>query len=247
MIDVELFAREAERRGLASKPETKELVRQILREELVRELSDKQPKLEDIPATEVRAFYEAHPGDFREPERRRLSHIVLKDRPTAERVLGEARTSTARQWGELVQKYSLDKPAPDVPVELAGDVGFVIAPAAGSNDNTQVAEPVRTAAFELDTVGQVLDHPVEVSRSDQPGPEGGKRYELVRLTAKNPPRGRSVEEADRAIRVRIVQERLHKAEEDFERDLRARIPVKIDEAALAKVAVPPVPAAGKSP
>ena len=49
MIDVELLAREAERRGLAERPETKELVRQILRDEVFAELREKQPPLEEIP------------------------------------------------------------------------------------------------------------------------------------------------------------------------------------------------------
>jgi hypothetical protein len=60
----------------------------------------------------------------------------------------------------------------------------------------------------------------------------------VRLTGKNDARDRLLEEADRTIRVLIAQERLHRAEADLEKDLRARFPVKIDEAALAKVAVP---------
>jgi hypothetical protein len=241
IIDTALFAREAERRGLAGKPETKELVRQLLREELIRELAARQPKIEDIPAAEVRAFYDAHHDEFREPERRRITHVALKDRATAEQVLAEARSATAKQWGELVQKYSIDKPATETPVELAGDLGFVTSPATGPNDNLQVPEAVRSAAFEIDAVGGVFERPIEASLQ---GNVEGSRFYVVRLTAKNPPRGRSLEEADRAIRVRLVQERLHKAEEDFERELRSKIPVRIDEAALAKVSVPNV---GKKP
>jgi parvulin-like peptidyl-prolyl isomerase len=228
LIDVELLAREAERRGLADRPETQELVRQILRDEVFAGLRDKQPPLEDIPAVDVRAYYDAHRADFKEPERRRISHIVVKDAAQAERLVAEARSATAKQWGELVRKNSLDKPAPEIPDELAGDLGLVTPPAFGKTDNGRVPEPLRAAAFEIEQPGQVLGHAVQAT--------GG--FHVLRLTAKNDARDRSLEEADRTIRVLIAQENLHRAEADLERDLKSRVPVKIDEAALAKVVVP---------
>ena len=227
MVDVELLAREAERRGLADKPEAKALERQILRDEVFAELRDKQPPLDQIPAADVHAYYDAHRGDFKEPERRRLSHIVVRDKASAERILADARGATAKQWGELVRKSSIDKPAADIPDELAGDLGLVTPPSSGKNDNPRVPEALRAAVFEVDKPGDVLGRVVEA---------GG--FHLVRLTGKNDARDRSLAEADRTIRVLIAQERLHRAEADFEKELRARFPVKIDEAALAKVVVP---------
>ena len=228
IIDVELLSREAERRGLASTPQAKELERQILRDEVFAELRDRQPPLEQISAVDVRAYYDAHRADFDEPERRRISHIVVGDKATAERLLAEARAASAKQWGELVRKSSRDKPKPDVPDELAGDLGFVTPPSFGKNDNARVPDAVRAAAFEIDEPGHVLDRVVSADG-----------FHVVRLTVKNAPRSRPLEEADRAIRVVIAQERLHRAEAEFEKELRARFPVKVDEAALAKVTVPP--------
>lgn len=227
IVEVELLSREAERRGLADKPEAKALERQILRDEVFGELRDKQPPLDQIPAADVRAYYEAHRADFKEPERRRISHIVVSDKATAERVLAEARGTSAKQWGELLRKSSRDKPAADIPDELAGDLGLVTPPSFGKNDDARVPEPLRAAAFEIDKPGDVLGRVVEA---------GG--FHVLRLTGVNAPRERPLEEADRAIRVVIAQERLHRAEADLEKELRARFPVKIDEAALAKVTVP---------
>jgi parvulin-like peptidyl-prolyl isomerase len=239
IIQVELLAREAERRGLGDKPETKELVRQILRDEVLRELREKQPKAEDIAASDVRAYYDAHRDDFREPERRRVAHIVLPTRAAADQVLAQAKTATPAQWGELVKKHSTAQPG-QAPHELGGDLGMVTPPGSGKTDNSRVPEPVRAAAFEIPKVGTVLERVVE---------EGG-RFHIVRLMAKNDPRDRSLEEADRTIRVRLVQERLRRAEDDLEKELRARYPVKVDENALAKVpvpAAPPAPSARKNP
>jgi hypothetical protein len=229
IIQAELLAREAERRGLAEKPETRELVRIALRDELLRDLRDRQVRPEQIPMTEVRAHFDAHRADFREPERRRISTIDMATSERAASVLAAAKGSTAQRWGELVREHSGSKPAPDAPVELLGDVGLVTAPASGETDNAKVPEPVRAAAFEVAEVGTVLDRVVQANG----------RFYVLRLTGKNAARDRKLEEAERSIRVRLAQERLRRAEEDLVKELRERFPVKIDEEALARVKVPP--------
>lgn len=228
MINVELLAAEADRRGLSDRPETKELVRQILRDAVLQEIREKGPSLEDIPPGDVRAYYDAHRGDFQEPERRRVSHIAVRDRATADRVLSLARGTNAKAWGELVQKYSVDKPPAEAPPELAGDLGLVAAPSFGKSDNSRVPEPVRAGLFEIAEPGGVLDRVVE----------DGKTFHVVRLTGTSAARDRTFEEAERTIRVKLLEERLRASEAELEKNLRERYPVQIDEAALAKVTVP---------
>lgn len=235
LIDVELLAQEAERRGLGERPETQELVRQILRDEVLRELRSTLPRVEDVPATEVRAFYDAHRAEFREPERRRISVIGVSTRAEAERALAAARGTSAAAWGEAVRKFAPPGPPADgigAPAELLGDLGLVTGPGAGATDNPRVPEAVRTAAFEIGEVGGVLDRIV---------PDSGRHY-VVRLTGKSAPRDRSFEEAERAIRVRLVEEKLERAVVELEKELRARFPVRIHEEALRTV---PVPSAGR--
>ncbi|HVU02089.1 MAG TPA: peptidylprolyl isomerase [Polyangiaceae bacterium] len=227
LIDIELLSREAERRGLADAPQTKELVRQILRDEVLRELRDKQPPIEQIPQSEVRAYYDAHKADFADPERRRVSLVVTRDKKTAEKALADVKDGSPKAWGDAVQKYSEDR-RPDAPADLSGDVGLVTAPSAGRPDNARVPAAVRAAAFEVASVPAIVPRVVE---------DSGKFY-VVRVTAKNEARTRTAEDADRPIRVRLMQERLHLAEANLERELRAKFPVEIDEAALAKIVVP---------
>jgi parvulin-like peptidyl-prolyl isomerase len=228
MINVELLAAEAERRGLSDRPETKELVRQILRDAVIQELREKGPGLADIPQGEVRAYYDAHRADFKEPERRRISHVAVRDRATAERVLSQAKGSNAKAWGELVQKFSVDKPPADTPVELAGDLGFVTPPSFGKNDNGRVPEALRAAAFEVQEPEAVLGRVVE----------DGATFHVVRVTGTSAARDRAFEEAERTIRVKLVEEKLRAAEAGLDKTLRERFPVEIDQAALSKVAVP---------
>jgi hypothetical protein len=96
------------------------------------------------------------------------------------------------------------------------------------SDNSRASDAVRAAAFEIPTVGAVLDHVVV----------DGSHFHVLRLIGKNDPRDRSLAEADRTIRVHLVQERMRKAEQDLGQELRARYPVQVDATALAKVSVP---------
>ena len=84
------------------------------------------------------------------------------------------------------------------------------------------------AVFEIAKLGDVYPKLV---------PEGGQ-FHIVRLTGKTDARERSYVEAERSIRVVILQNRLKAAEAELERDLRRRFPVKIDDAALTHVQVP---------
>lgn len=233
IIDVDLLAAEARRRGLDKEPNTRERIRQILRDELMRELRAKEPKPSDLSESTVRNYYDKHKSEFFEPERRRVAHIAMKNQARAQKVLALAEKATPMEWGRLVQRYSIDKPpkpSPTHPLELSGDLGIVSAPGTPHDNNPRVAEPLRAAVFKIDKLGGVYPHLVQV----------GSVFHIVRLVGKTAARQRTASEAERTIRVRIVQQDLKKKEAAFDQELRRRFPVKLDEAALAKVAVPPL-------
>lgn len=232
LIDVELLAAEARRRGLDKQPETEEAIRQILREAMLARARQGMPAPGEIPASEVRAYYEANADKFHEPERRRVAAIVLNDRKTAERVLKDAlKVKTAAEWGELFFKHSVTAPKtrlPTSPADLAGDLGIVGPPEDARGKNQKIPEPVRAAVFRIGNAGEVLDGVVEAE---------GKFY-LVRLNGMTPAHHRSLEEADRSIRVAILQQKMQDREKALDAELRKKFPVEIDDAALAKVKVP---------
>lgn len=232
MIDVELLAEEAKRRGLDKKPEVEESTRQILRDAMLAKARLDLPAPAEIPAEEVRRYYEAHPEKFKEPERRRVAAIVLPSRAEAEKVLALAKEAeSAADWGELVYAHSLGAPKSrpaGAAVELAGDLGIVGPPGDPRGASAKVPEPVRAAVFAIGKVGEL--HP-EVVEAD------GKFY-VVRMNGLTGAHGRSLAEADRAIRVAILQDKMAEREKALEAELRKKIPVEIDEAALGKVRAP---------
>jgi peptidyl-prolyl cis-trans isomerase C len=236
IITVELLANEAKRRGIDKEPETAEALRQVLRDALLQETRRKGRAPADIPETEARAYYEEHRLDFEEPERRRVAHMVLKDKAKADRVLEAARKASPTQWGELALDNSLDAPAKPYrgSMELVGDLGLVGAPSDPRGANPRVPAELQKAAFELQKVGDVLDHLVQTSDGN---------WHLVRLVGKTDSHTRTFAEAERTIRITIAQRAIADLEKGMEAELRRQFPVQIDEAALAKVQVPGGPGA----
>jgi len=232
MVQVELLAEEAQRRGLDQEPETQERLRQMLRDELLRELRQSLPAAADIPEADVRAYYDAHHDEFKEPERRRVAHIVLASEAQAKTVLQSALKARPAEWGKLVTDVSLDKPPAGngpAPAELAGDLGIVGPPGHPRGGNPRVPEALRAAVFQIADVNGVLDHVV---------PDGGK-FHIVRLTARTEARDRSFQDAERTIRVSLAQERIVAREAEYEKELRQRYPVTVDDQALSELKVPP--------
>ena len=232
IIQVELLAEEAKRRGLDKQPETQERLRQMLKEELLRDVRRNVPAPGDIADAAVHAYFDAHHDEFKEPERRRVAHLELASEAQAKAALQKAEGASAADWGKLVSELSLDKPAPSLgpaPTELAGDLGIVGPPGHPRGANPRVPEPLRAAVFEIAQVGGVLGRVVRTDNG---------RFHVLRMTGRTEARDRSFQDAERTIRVAIVQQRVRDREAQLEKELEQRYPVRIDDSALSQVKVP---------
>ncbi len=243
LIDLELLAREAERRGLAEEPRTKELLWQALRNEALSELRAGLPEPASYPASEVSRYYEAHRSEFVDPVRVRVARIELDSAQRAEKVLGEALGSSMQRFGELAQRERAlsapdspgaapalgGAPSAEAPPEAenaafeAADWGFV-----SRAEPARVPEAVRLAALQLERDGQVLPSVVSAA---------GKYY-VVRRVSGLPERQRPLEEVAGAVRNRLAERRFETARQELIEALRGRVEVHIDEAALARVPPP---------
>lgn len=226
MIDMQLLADEAKKQGLDQDPIVAEELRQILVSWMRGKLLEGLPAPSEIPEPELRAYYDAHVDEYREPERRRVSHIVVKDEATAKKVHEEAKAATATQWGALVGKYSDDKPAGTEAPEMMGDLGFVTAPTdKHAPANPKVTAEIRAAAFAVKDVGAVAE-PVKDANG----------WHVIRLVTKNEARDQSFADVERALRVRVLQEKRAAKEKALVEEMRKELKVEIDEATLAAIA-----------
>jgi hypothetical protein len=228
MIDVMLLADLAREKGYDQDPIAQQEVREILRDAMLKSVRAEVPAPNEIPEVEVRSYYEGHRAEFRDPERRRVSAIVVTDKVAGAVVLEAAKKASPTQWGELVRSKSLDAHAKDPgPPDLAGDFGFVAPPDDRGGSNSRVPDEVRAAVFQIGAVGEVLPHVVE---------SGGRGY-IVRWSARTEGHDRTFAEAERAIRVRLAQDKIRARQDELLDELRRKYPVEIDEHALAEVHV----------
>ena len=239
MIEVELLSQEAKRRGLDKSPEAQERLRQILRDQMLEDLRKGAPAPNDVTDPELKAYYDAHRDEFAEPERRRVAGIVLESQSLAKPVLAQAKNATPQQWGELVEKRSTQRGVRSMPAptELAGDLGIVGPPGHPRGANPRVPEPVREAAFKIEKVGDTFP---EIVAAD------GKFY-VIRLVSTTPARERKYEDSERAIRTAVVQSKIREKEKALEEELKKKFPVTVDDAALAKMPMPPPNVAAQNP
>ncbi len=239
LIDLELLAEEARRRGLDKQPETEERVRQMLRDELLAQVRTSGLSPSDVSEADARRYYEEHRDDFREPERRRVAHLVVPSEAEAKALLEKASQASPAEWGKLVAEKSRDtrSKVAALPPELAGDLGIVGPPGHARGENPNVPEALRAAVFEIDRVGGVLPRLVR-------GPSG---FHVVRMTGKTDARDRSFADAERSIRVALVQARIRAREAELEAELKKKYPVSIDEAQLAKIPLPAPSAKPQAP
>jgi DNA-directed RNA polymerase subunit F len=207
MINIQILADEAVAKGYDKDPLAQQEVRSILRNAMMEQARAGAPTSNAIPEAEVHAYFDAHRDQFKDPERRRISVIVVADDKSARDVLESAtKTPTSIHWGELVRTKSVDAAAKaNVPVDLAGDFGMVTPPGVTTGENGRVPEEVREASFRIPEIGGVYDKPVKSKTVD---PREARPGQGPRARRRPPhPIASGVPGADRRRRTRYSERR----------------------------------------
>jgi len=245
MIRFELLAAEAERRELDDLPEVQRTVKQVMIQQMMKDLFEERIRLADITDEEIRTFYEEHSSEFNKPEQVRASHILMTDRAAAQRVLEEilADPQDISLFRRLADEHNQDEETQGL---RRGDLRFFSEDgtrnaAAPRTDDTEdpVPAPIAAAAFSIERIGGVHPELVET-------PAG---FHIVKLTGRRAALRRSLEEARRPIQNRLWREKRETAVEDFVRRLRTQANVQENDDALdsVQVDVPTDPATGQPP
>ncbi len=250
MIDAELLAQEARRRGLDQLPETVARLDQLMADEVRRQLKQRVARQEAPTEQQLRSYYETHKAEFMQPERRRVSALVVSDRVKAVHLLAEAKTKPDGWW-QLIRAHSIRPSPPTVsrdgttarpPLYLEGDLGLAAAPGVEDEVNPEVPRAVRQVAFELAKVGDFAPEPVQV----------GDRYYAIRLMSIQAQRQQPYEEVVGRIRGRLLEAAVMAAEEKLVSELRTRYEIRVDDERLNQLKLPtatpaaPADAAGRA-
>lgn len=232
LIQFEVLAQEAQRRGLDKDPELQEALRKLMVQRLIRQMTE---ELKPPSEAEVRQYYEEHRAEFVRPEQVRLSHIFLaaargdarraqvKAEALALLARARAQQSEVRQGGfeDLARERSEDAASKS----LGGDLG----PRTAEELTQAWGAALAQAAFSVQSPNEL-------------GPlvETEKGFHLFRLKLRQAGLNHSLESVKERIESRLLAERRTQALESLVKQLREDARVHIDEKVLD--GVQPAPA-----
>lgn len=218
-IRFELLVHEAKKKGYGDQPEIVRTRRQAMVKELIAKEVDEKLSLSDVSQAEMKAYYDAHKDEFDRPAQMRASHILLTDKKAADQMLKRARDKKdIKSFRAMAKQHSKD----EATAASGGDLQFF---AKDGGEGPPAA--IRKAAFSLKKTGDVYDKLVKTDSG----------YHLVMLTGKRPALTRTLEQAKRSIRHKLLREKKDAAMASLLDRLRAEIKVEIDEEALKQVRV----------
>ncbi|HEX5744684.1 MAG TPA: peptidyl-prolyl cis-trans isomerase [Archangium sp.] len=161
-----------------------------------------------VTEEELRAYYAAHETGFSEPEQVRAAQIVVKGIDEARRV--QAQLKSGKKFADLARKYSLSADA-----KVGGDLGFF--------PRGQMPPAFDQVVFYL-SPGQV---------SDVVETEYG--YHLFRVLEKKPGRKLEFAEVRDQVETKLLAQRRAEAQETYEKELRTKAQVWVNEPTLQAI------------
>ena len=217
MVRFELLAAEAARQGLDKDPDVMRSKKEIMVQKLVRKMFRDKFKPSDVTEEELKKFYEEHKADYNKPAMVRISHILVKSKAQAEKILAEAKKLDVRGFRKLAREKSAD----EATKMRGGDLRYF------SANDTALPKPLVEAAFKLQKRGDVAG-PIKTN----------KGWHVICLTGKRPPIKREFAQVKQLLRNRILREKRAEAQKKFVDDLKKKTkPFEIFEDKLSLVKV----------
>ena len=224
LINMELLAAEAERRGYADDDEVESVLRNqlasLMHRRLADEIAEQEPTEEDL-----RAYYEEHIDSYRKPEKMRARHILISDRAKAEQLLAdiEKKEPSQYEFRRLAQENSED----EATRLRGGDLTFFPRPSERREDDPEVPDAVAEAAFALEENGDISQELVKTDAG----------FHVVMRTGHRDKMDLSFEEARDRLVMLVKREQRKEAVEAAIDALKERFPVKLHEEHLKDVVI----------
>lgn len=194
MIAEVVLIQKAKEEGLHRKEEIRRMLKnvedRILLEAIVQELQKGRIAVSD---EEVKEYLEKNEEKFANPEQVRVSHILLKRKSEAKKILNELREGA--NFERLARKYSIDS----ITAPRGGDLGYIF--------RGEMIPAFEEAAFALENrndISRIIETPFG--------------YHLVKLTGRKKMRKKTPEEIDSEIMTRIQNEKLDRLMEKYKKE-----------------------------
>jgi parvulin-like peptidyl-prolyl isomerase len=224
LINMELLAAEAERRGYSKHEEVQTVLKNQLASLMHRRIADGIAE-EDPTEDAMRKYYEDNIDNYKKPEKMRARHILVTDKAKAEQLLKDVLKKKPSQYEfrRLAQENSEDEETR----LRGGDLTFFPRPADKREGDPDVEPEVAEAAFKIKENGDV--HPELVKSS--------KGYHVIMRTGHREKMDLTFEDSkDRLTLLVKREERKNKVEAAIDA-LKERFPVELQEENLKDVVI----------
>jgi peptidyl-prolyl cis-trans isomerase C len=223
LVQFEVMAAEAARRGYDKDPDVQWVMRQQMVAKWIQRDFDAKLKDDDVPEADVERYYNDHPPEFHQKDEARVRVVFLKDKSRADHVYAVASTLPRRPvledddgFRDLVTKYSTDAESK----RLGGELRDF------ARDSTTVPKPIVEAAFNLNKAGAVA-----------PPLQTDKGWAVIRLSQMRTGFDRSLPQVKKEIQHRLLRDMRSKAMAALVDDLEKKSRITINDDNLAKVVV----------
>jgi hypothetical protein len=227
LIRVELLSQEADRLGLGKEsPEIDRVINQVMIRLMIKNDLEKEIIPSKVDEETLKKTYEEEKSKYQRPPQVRASHIVVKTKAEADKLIADldANKNDNRYFREQAKKLSVD----DATKEKGGDLGYFSETGERNPEDDKIDAEVAKTAWALTAVGEISKTPIQTAAG----------FHVIKLTNKRPKLNRSFESVKRMIESRILREKRKEALDKFVEDLQSKANVEIFEENLAKVKVP---------
>jgi parvulin-like peptidyl-prolyl isomerase len=224
LINMELLAVEAARRGYEKHEEVETVLKNQLASLMHRRIADGIAE-EEPTEDAMRKYYDEHIDNYKKPEKMRARHILVSDEAKAKGLLADVLKKKPSQYEfrRLAQENSEDE---DTRLR-GGDLTFFPRPAEHREGDPKVEPEVAEAAFTIKENGDV--HPQLVKSS--------KGYHVIMRTGHRDKMDLSFEDSkDRLVLLVKREERKNKVEAAIDA-LKEKFPVELHEENLKEVVI----------
>jgi peptidyl-prolyl cis-trans isomerase C len=196
VIQYDLLAQEAQRRGYHERPLVIEAAKRTAIEQLAATEFNVAP--DSISAEDVARVHEAHRAEQSRPAWRRASEIVVDSEADARALIAELKGADRIRFAEIARQRSRDPRT----ARQGGELGFFDSEGKQpQGESAGVPEAVAGAVFALSPVGTIASEPVAHDGV----------FSVIMLTGEMPAFSKSLAKEQRSIRDQLAQERTSRA------------------------------------
>jgi len=212
----EILYRQALEEGLEEKEEIKKIIeelnRGVLSQQLMnRELADKI----HITETDLQTYYEANKGEYVEPAKARISHILVDDEEQAGDLI--KRIKDGEDFAEIAKQFTKDEGTKETGGKIDMDItkGSYV-PVIGES------KELNDKIFSADAPA-VLDSPIKTE----------KGWEIVRLEEKTAERQKSFDEVRQQVMYSLTSQKQQDVQQEYIKEMMGKYNVIIHTSATA--------------